>query len=95
MTTYTLTPKTTRRQMEAEVARLTYQLESAKAVVDLFAARYEAGDQGVVEDALGTAWNAAHDAVTALECEIRMTEQAWSARKNDPTLAALVAANID
>lgn len=84
------------REYRKVLAAAQANLAVAESAVAAFALTYELQDSPVVSDALGAAWNAAHDAVTALEAEVRQIEVTGYGRdRRDANLAALVAANID
>lgn len=79
-------------------AALVAQLDIAQAAVKLYDSMWEAAtaaSKGAVEDSLGDAWNAAHDAVSALEGELRILDREWDCRNIDSNTRRLVSENID
>lgn len=94
MSNHTATRPANLRAYRKAEAVLACQLGTARAIVAKFDEFRAYSD--VIPEAIGTAWNAAHDAVTALEAEVRAFELAGYGKPVEPTaLADLVAANID
>lgn len=92
-TTATARPSNLRAYRKAE-ANLTEQLAHMRRIVESFD-RFLLIDT-VIPEPVADAWNAAHDAVTALECELRQVELDGYGKPRELTeLAKLVAANID
>ena len=78
----------TARQQRTELARIDAQLVTVRRALEAFATEQLAGP---ITEAVGTAWNALHDAERALEADRREVEL----NRLTGTTAALVAANID
>jgi len=92
-----------KRQYDQTIARLNVQLETARAAeLTLSETFNKRGAPCPIEPALGDAWNAMHDAISALEAELRYVELEGYGRNSrsyraahSNGLADLVARNID
>lgn len=92
-----------KRQYDETVARIAGQLRAARYAESALSMTYEnAGNPAPMNEQLGDAWNALHDAITALECELRAVElegYGAAARRRlearESALGQLVAQNID
>lgn len=65
----------TKRALASEIARVTAELEAARAEVKSFETAYGMEPATEIPETVADAWNAAHDTVRALESELREIEQ--------------------
>jgi len=88
---------TDRKTYNATRAQLIAQLDAAREIEKAYDKAFTPllEGPGGIETAVYDAWNAAHDAVSALEGEIRLLDREWDARKLDPVQRDLVSRNID
>lgn len=84
----------TEPEYRATKDNLELQLVSARSVVDTFG-RVFAPIEGAFHTSVADAWNAAHDAVTALEAELAGLEREWGLRLVPAWEWELVRNNID
>ena len=85
-----------RRELAQALARLDAQLEGLRSIVGMYADTFANAINGELPDMVAGAWNAAHDAVTALECErARVEANPRPIPAGEAETWALVQANID
>lgn len=85
-----------RRELAAELARLDKLIASMEAVVTMYKALFDDEKNYPIAEAVGDAWNAAHDAVDRLKME--RSEVEWNPRPIPASEAgtyALIQQNID
>lgn len=90
--------KMTRKQYDDQRAHLVRQQEAAASIVGYYGLLYSgavAHPRLGLHDSVGDAWNAAHDAVTALDAALASLDREWESRNVDPYQRFLVANNCD